>query len=370
MRRKYLFTIIFPIIFCGCAKTDADHNHGHEAGKHEDAPGIIEFHDEVADRFGVEVDTIEPGEFHSVVKAAGRVEQSGTDDAVAAAPTAGMVHFVRGIDAGSSVGTGTAIASIAARHMSGGDANEAAKADLRNAQAEYDRVSELYSQRMATQGELNAARAALDRATAAYSPAAATGRVVSPVAGTVTALLVKEGAYVAAGDPVAAIGKAVGGLLRVDLPARYFASADSYTDLRAVFQGMEPFSVSARGGNRKGGTPSADSSGGYIPLYFSAAPDAPVGTPFTAYLIGRPRQNVITVPTAAISEQQGRYFVYELIKPEHYRKVPVVPGDSDGERTEIKSGLKPGMAVVTGGMTAVRLAEANGTVPEGHSHNH
>ena len=36
----------------------------------------------------------------------------------------------------------------------------------------------------------------------------------------------------------------------------------------------------------------------------------------------------------------------------------------------IASGLKGGERVVTRGVTAVRLAETSGVVPEGHSHNH
>ena len=336
MKTNICPVILLSIAFAtaGCHSHSDNHEEAHDHD-HDHAPGVIEFHDEISTRFGVAVDTIRPGEFHAVVKAAGRVEQSGADDAVASTPTAGIVHFVNGMEPGAQVGTGTQIAIVKARAMSGGDSNEAALAELESAQAEMDRVSDLYGQRLATQAELIAARAALARATAAYSPAAATGRVVSPIAGTVTSLLVKEGAY--------------------------------------VFPGVPVFSVSERGGRRVGNNAATDASasGGYIPLYFSgAAPGAPVGTPFTAYLIGDRRENVITVPTEAVSEQQGRYFVYELMKPEHYRKVPVTLGASDGERTEIVSGVTPGMVVVTAGMTAVRLAEANGTIPEGHSHNH
>lgn len=372
MKTNICPVILLSIVLAAAGCHSHSDNHEEKQG-HDDESGVIEFHDEISARFGVSVDTIVPDDFHAVVKAAGRVEQSGADDAVASTPTAGIVHFVRGMEPGSQVGVGTQIATVTSRVMSGGDSNEAARAELESAQAEMDRVSDLYSQRMATQAELIAARAALARATAAYSPSAATGRVVSPISGTVTSLLVKEGAFVNPGEPVAAVGKPSGGMLRVDLPARYFASASSYTDLKADFPGMAVFTVSGRGGKRVGNNAaaSASASGGYIPLYFSgAAPGAPAGTPFTAYLIGERRENVITVPVDAVSEQQGRYFVYELIKPEHYRKVPVTLGASDGERIEIVSGVTPGMAVVTAGMTAVRLAEANGTVPEGHSHNH
>ncbi len=78
------------------------------------------------------------------------------------------------------------------------------------------------------------------------------------------------------------------------------------------------------------------------------------------------------MPREALSEQQGSFYVYELIggHKDAYRKVKVQTGASDGERVTITSGLKGGETIVTAGTTTVRLAEVSGTVPEGHSHNH
>ena len=56
--------------------------------------------------------------------------------------------------------------------------------------------------------------------------------------------------------------------------------------------------------------------------------------------------------------------------PEHYAKIPVRTGASDGSRTEILSGLSEGTPYVSSGVQAVRLAETSAVAPQGHSHNH
>lgn len=400
MRLSHILLITAALAFTGCAHShnDHEHEHGHEhaeghdhehehdheaeghehsegehEGEHKDAPGVIVLHDEAAERFGVHTEVAQPGEFNAVVKCAGQVVRSGADDAVASAPTAGIVHFAAGMNPGAKAGRGTAIATIDARGISGGDANAAAKAQLTAAEAELDRIQDLYDDRLATQGELLAAQAAVAQAKAAYSPSAGNGRVTSPISGTVTALLVKEGSYVNAGDPIASIGTGEGSVLRADIPQRYYNLAPSFTDMRAEFANTPVFTVSERGGRRLSGAPAGEAAttGGYIPVYFTAAGTGmAAGTPFTAYLIGDTRQNVLTVPVSALSEQQGNFFVYENYAPEHYRKLPVKIGASDGIRTEIISGLEPGTTFVSDGVSAVRLSETSGVIPQGHTHNH
>ena len=94
------------------------------------------------------------------------------------------------------------------------------------------------------------------------------------------------------------------------------------------------------------------------------------GTPAEVFLLGEVRENVISVPVSALSEQQGRFFVFRRLGDECYEKVPVTLGANDGTRVEIKDGIKAGDNIVTKGTVSVRLAESSGVVPEGHSHNH
>ncbi|MCM1066103.1 MAG: efflux RND transporter periplasmic adaptor subunit [Muribaculaceae bacterium] len=365
-------SLALPLV-SACSHKPHAHDEEEATDNHDHAPGVIALDSIAAGRFGVQLDTLTPAPFHSVVRAAGRVMEAGADDAIVAAPTAGIVKYAPGIEAGARVGKGSLVARIDSRGLSGGDANAAAEAEVEAARLELDRVEDLYAERLATQAELIAAQAAYKRATTAYSPAAASSRATAPTAGTLTSLLVKEGQYVAVGDPIATLAAGRGSLLRVELPRRYYGEAASLTDMVADFAGGRRVRVSELGGRRTGGNPTADASstGAYIPLYFTVqGAGAPAGTPFTAYLIGAERPGVLSVPAGAVSEQQGRFYVYVCMSPGHFMKMPVSIGDTDGFRTEITSGLKPGDVVVAEGMAAVRLAETSAVAPQGHSHNH
>ena len=116
----------------------------------------------------------------------------------------------------------------------------------------------------------------------------------------------------------------------------------------------------------------ATATGGYIPLYFTLRNDGTLvaGSYATVYLQSNSEREVLSVPVEAVTEQQGVKFVYLLEHEGAYRKQPVVTGDTDGNRIEIRSGINTGDKVVTQGTTFVRLAETSGAVPEGHKHNH
>lgn len=49
---------------------------------------------------------------------------------------------------------------------------------------------------------------------------------------------------------------------------------------------------------------------------------------------------MISVPTTALTEEQGIYFVYVKLDEEGYKKQEVRIGADDGLRTEILSGLR------------------------------
>lgn len=386
--QKYIIGIVAVLAMCSCghsgdghnheehaaevADEHAGHNHGHEGHAH--AGGEIILEPETAERFGVCVDTVAAGDFTTTLRASGTVMASGESDAVVSAPTAGIVHFAAGMNPGKDVGRGTVVATIDARNITGGDANAVAKVALEAAKTEYERIESLYEKQRATVGERNAALESYLAAQAAYSPAASSGRATSPIAGTVTALAVREGQYVGAGDIIANVAAKGDLTLRIDIPQKYYFSAASFGDAVIELSYLPaPVSVRELGGKRLGTAPMPQGgASAYVPVYFSVPRGSGIipGSIFSAYLIGSPRQGVITLPVGAFSEQQGQYFVYEQLDAEGYAKIPVTVGATDGRRMEVISGVHPGMAVVVEGATTVRLAESSGNIPEGHSHNH
>ena len=134
----------------------------------------------------------------------------------------------------------------------------------------------------------------------------------------------------------------------------------------------EAIDLSALGASQSQGGTVSENRPGYVPVYFTFTNGGNIlpGTPAEVFLLGEVRENVISVPVSALSEQQGRFFVFRRLDDQCYEKVPVTLGANDGTRVEIKDGIKAGDNIVTKGTVSVRLAESSGVVPEGHSHNH
>ena len=109
----------------------------------------------------------------------------------------------------------------------------------------------------------------------------------------------------------------------------------------------------------------------YIPVTFEFDNRGSVvpGSFAEVWLLTSKRENVLSLPVSAITEEQGLYFVYLKMDASCYTKREVTLGESDGARTEILSGIKAGDNVVVKGAYNVKLASASNAIPA-HTHNH
>lgn len=354
---------------------DPDHGHEGESEKHSDE---ITLEPEQAERLGVEVTTIEPQSFSGVIPVTGRIMPTTGSESVVTSPSSGVVRFNRSITQGSRVSVGTQIATVSGAAVAGGDAMEAARLDLEAAKRELDRITPLHESGIVSTRDYNAALAAYEsarNAAGASSTAKSSGSSASArTAGVITSLLVKEGDYVEAGAPIATVSSNERLTLRADLPLRYNSRA-----ARVVGANIRPaysdsiIPLSALGGKViSPSLTSADDRPGYIPVYFTLGNNGAMvaGSYADVYLILSENHQAVIVPVGAVSEQQGKHFVYVRLDEECYEKRPVTLGDTDGVSVEILKGINPGEDVVTSGMIFVKLAESSGAVPEGHSHSH
>ena len=88
------------------------------------------------------------------------------------------------------------------------------------------------------------------------------------------------------------------------------------------------------------------------------------------YLKTRSSEPVISVPTSAILEEQGTYYVMVQLYPELFEKREVKLGVSDGQRTEIKQGIKVHERIVSRGATIVKLSQASSSLDPHAGHVH
>lgn len=363
-------------VLVSCSGHNHSDGHSAEAEEHEhkhDHTGEIVMSPSDALRFGVKSEAIEKAPFAEVVKTVGEILPASSDRAVVSAPTSGIVRLSRGVELGKSVRSGEVIASVSAKNVSGGDINEAAKANFQAAKRELDRLEPLLKEGIVTKKDYNEALRAYEEAKSAFSPVAAGGSAVAGIPGVISELPVNDGAYVEAGQTIAVIGRNSRLTLRALLPAAEAAFLPKVATANfRPSRGGEMVSLADRNCTILSSSPTGTTLPGYVAVYFSFDSNGDVvpGMPAEVYLIGTDKAEALAVPVGAVSEQQGENFIYVKVDDHAYKKQPVTLGRSDGRRIEVLSGVNEGDSVVTYGSTFVRLAETSTVVPEGHSHSH
>ena len=387
------FSGTLSVSMTGCKKeaNELAHNHSHhnhEGEEHEHEHGEGHVHgdeeqenksgahasDEIIIEPGVTTSKATPGEFFETVAVGGELSSAPSNQSTVTARSAGIVSLTPAATPGAHVAKGTTLATISGKGMAGGDANEAARVALTAAKRELDRLTPLHADGIVSTRDYNAAKQAYEAAKAAAGNGSAGGSTaVAPTSGTITQLLVSEGQYVDAGAPIAVVAGSSTLTLRANLPEREvrFLPTINGAKFRTSYSD-QVFDIAEFNGRRSSDVTTTVATQGYIPVYFTLTNNGTLsaGSYCEIYLTGNKRDGVIALPTEALSEQQGEFFVYVRIDDEGYEKRPVKLGASSGDNVEILSGVNPGDEVVTTGTTFVRLAESSGVVPEGHSHNH
>lgn len=377
MKTKHILLALWSLIMCACAPSAQDDglgHHHHDHGSHAGQSDEIVLKPSDAKRFGVYSKMVKPQQFNEILKVSGQIVSAPNDQSVVSASSSGIVSYTSGIVEGKKVSIGTAVASISAKGMVGGDANEAALIAYEAAKRELDRITPLHEEGIVSTKDYNAAKQTYEQAKAAYSGNSTGSTATASTTGVVTRLIVKQGEYVEAGQPIAVISGNTRLTLRADLPERYYNFLPTITtaNFRASFSDEIISLDDVNGKLVSSSAVAASDQPGYIPVYFTfdnngmAVPGAFV----EVYLIGSTRQGAIVLPIDAVTEQQGKHYVYVKLDDECYEKRMVTLGHSNGKEVEILSGLTRKDEVVSHGAVIVKLAEASGVVPEGHSHNH
>jgi RND family efflux transporter MFP subunit len=365
---------------------DHDHDHAGKAGHegHEDHDhghshdGEIAFSHAQAEAVGLQTETVAPRAFSSVIKTGGRIQAPQGNEQTVAATASGLVSFANSsITEGTAVSAGEVIANIASQGLQDGDATAKARIAYEAAKREYERAERLVADKIISQKEYEAARAAYETARASYQGIAASAgakgvSVKAGMGGYIKQLLVGQGEYVAVGQPIAVISQSKRLQLRADVPESRYSQLGSIADanFKSAYDGTKVYRLADLGGRLVSTSRSAAGGSAFIPVVFEFdnVGDVIPGSYAEVYLKTTPREGVLTLPVSALTEEQGLYFVYVKTEPDAYVKRSVKPGQSDGERVEIVSGIVPGDEVVTQGAVNVKLASGSGEIPHGHQH--
>lgn len=354
-----------------------DHDHDHDHDAHHHAPGTIILEPEKAKAAGVETAIAQRGTFHDVIVTSGSITAASCDETTIVATVPGIVSHSQHISEGMAITKGTTIYYLSSDKLKDGDNAQRARIAYLATKREYDRALPLVKDHIITERDFNVIRTDYENARLAYEAIGsnATGRgvaVKAPVTGYMKECMVKDGDYVQVGQPMMVITKNQHLYLRAEVPVRYYGQLGSIRSAKFKTQySGNVFDLKEMNGELMSSGKSAVSTSSYVPVTFQLdnKGDIVPGSFAEVFLITGERQNILSLPTTALTEEQGVYYVYIQEDEHSYRKQQVQLGATDGELTEITDGLKGGERVVMKGAINVKLAAASNAIPA-HTHNH
>lgn len=351
-----------------------DHEHGEESAHGSD--GII-LPPAKAQAAGVEVSVVEPGTFHQVIKTSGQVMAAQGDESVAVATVAGVVSFKGKVIGGMSVSKGAPLVILSSKNMADGDPVQKARIAYEVSKKEYERMKALVGNKIVSEKEFAQAEQVYENARINYEAVAknhsASGQaVVSPISGYVKNLLVKEGDYVAVGQPLVSVTQNRKLFLRADVSEKYYPYLSTIVSANfCTPYNNKVYTLKELDGRMLSYGKASGENGYYVPVTFEFDNKGDVipGAFVEVYLLSTPMEGVISLPHTALTEEQGSFFAYLQLDEEGYKKQPVTLGADNGESVQILSDIKAGDRVVTQGAYQVKLASATNAIPA-HSHEH
>lgn len=362
----------------------ADEHEAHEAAEESEAhiSNGAAFSKEMSWKidFSTDVATIQP--FGDIIHATGKIEPSAGNVSTIVARTAGTVRFNRQtITEGASVKAGESLFTINPEVTPDGSMKvriRQAESDYKQARDAYERGRKLKEEGVMSESELAQLRNAYEIAEASYHHlgtnfGSGSTSASSGISGYLTQINVTNGQYVEAGQPLATVASNRDLFVRADIPVRFARRLGSIISagLKPVNE-SEYIEIAGKDGGIVSVGQGVSEGTQMVPVVFRM-PNRSGLLPgeFVDMLIrtsgGEP---ALTIPSDALIEQQGTWFVYVQIHPELFEKRSVKPGRTDGVNTEILSGLKEGERVVGHGAIMVKLSQASGALDAHAGHVH
>jgi RND family efflux transporter MFP subunit len=395
MKKIYITVIaIVATIFLYCCNSSPknetrcseNHEHVHERegemhddDEHDEDQNEINSQNIHAEIAGLQIETLTPGKFTQVIKTSGRIQSQQGDEVTVVSTTNGIIRFSNpSISDGTAVQSGETVVTISAKNLQEGDPVAKIKFEYESALNEYKRMEELVKDKIVSVREFEQAKLRYLTAKTVYEAQATqiagngSVKITSPISGFVKNRFVNQGEYVVIGQPIATISQNKRLQLRAEVSEKYFKDLKSITGANFKTAYDETiYKLSELNGQLVSFGKSSAQQSFYIPVIFEFdnVGDIISGSFVEVYLLSTARENVLSIPVSAITEEQGLYFVYMQLGDDEYRKQEVTLGHDDGERMMVVSGLNAGDRIVTKGVYQVKLASAS-TAPEGHTHGH
>lgn len=332
----------------------------------------IEFATEVA----------EQNAFAQVIRSTGQIQASQTDEKIVAAKTSGIVSLtIADLVEGKAVRAGQTLFAIDASGMADNNLSvrlSEAETEYKRSKAEYERKAELAKENIISQSEFLQIQSELSNAetnlrSLKQNFSAGRQSISAPSSGYITAVMVENGQYVEAGQPLVRVSQNQNLLITAELQSKYYASLSQIETANfTIMDSKKTYSLEELNGKVLSYGRSSDVNNPLIPVQFQVRNSAELlpGSFVDLYIKLRTSNNAITVPNGAIVEEMGTYFAFVQLTPEYFEKRPIKKGASDGFYTEILEGINAGERIVSKGAIFVKLAQAAGALDPHAGHMH
>lgn len=375
-----------------------DHNHDHAEGEdHSDHSGhdhdvkseggeesniIALTEDQIKNILEFKVETIKKQTFNQILKTSGQILSAPGDESLISATMSGIITISNSnLVEGFQVSRGQQLFSISGKTLSENNStarvNEA-KVVFENAKAEFERAQELVKENIISQKDFLQTKLSYEQAQLNYqtyaSGMSANGKsILSPMSGYIKNLSVQSGQYVEMGQTLANVTQNQRLILRADVSQRYLHLVRNVkTATFTTPYDNKTYELSDLNGKFISIGRNSGENSYYTPVNFEFDNKGNVveGSFVEVYLKSLPVNDALVLPITALTEEQGRYFVFvELDHKNEFVKREVKIGASDGISRQILGGLKDGEKVVVKGSYAVKLASMSNAMPA-HSHDH
>ena len=333
---------------------------------------------------GIRCNCIAPARVHAfseIVRTSGQILAAPGDEAVLTAHISGIVSFSgNNMVAGTAVGAGARLFTIKSTEVvasSLGAAVQQAENDLSTAQKQYDRAAELVKDNIISEKEFLESKLRLQNAQAHLANVVVSQKfnqskqsVTALFGGFLKNILVENGAFVQAGQPLATISKSKRLMLKADVSQRYFPQLASFTSANFRAADGQVFSTRNLNGRLVSIGKSADAGSPFLPIHFEIDNR---GSFFPGSVVEVFLQSgsspALVIPTSALIEEQGVFYAYVQTEGESFQKRELKIGASDGVNVRVLAGIAEGERVVTKGAYQIKLATASGAIPA-HGHEH
>jgi cobalt-zinc-cadmium efflux system membrane fusion protein len=310
--------------------------------------------------------------FNDVIKTSGEILSAPGDEMIVTAKASGVVVFSgKNTIVGSAVSSGNSLFAITGADMTENNIDASvneAKNHYLKAKADYDRSKLLVVDKIVSEKDHQQVKLQFENAQRAYSTVSKNysskgQNVLSPMSGFVKDILVTEGQYVASGTPLATISKNKRLLIQANVSQNYFGRLSSITSAN--------FKTTALEGKIVSYGKSASANSPFIPVTFEVNNTGQLisGSIIEVYLKSSSIPDALIVPTTALIEEQGTFYVYVQTGGESFQKREVKLGASDGLNVQVLSGIDENERVVTKGGYQIKLSSASGALPA-HGHEH